>query len=90
MLDAADCIQCANFNFLHGYYRAALAQLRGALELVMFGAFGSLNPTDGKYIAWKKGEGELRFTSCRKRLYGTLSLTLAIFGHHLNNTLSTT
>jgi hypothetical protein len=24
MLDAADCFQCANFNFLHGYYRASL------------------------------------------------------------------
>src|ERR1700677_1135083 len=37
LLDAADCFQCANFNFLHGYYRAAMAELRVALELVMIG-----------------------------------------------------
>jgi hypothetical protein len=46
MLDAADCFQCANFNFLHGCYRAAIAELRVALELVMIGAYGSLNPSD--------------------------------------------
>ena len=28
MADAAGCFQCANFNFLHGYYRGALAELR--------------------------------------------------------------
>src|SRR6185437_8265266 len=31
MLDACDAFQCTNFLFLHGYYRAALAQLRVAL-----------------------------------------------------------
>jgi len=72
MLDAADCFQCANFNFLHGYYRAALAELRVALELVTIGAYGSLNPNNEKYIAWKSGTGELGFTGCRRRLSGTL------------------
>jgi hypothetical protein len=37
MLDAADTFQCANFLFLHGYYRAAMAELRVALGLVMIG-----------------------------------------------------
>ncbi|WP_456827020.1 hypothetical protein [Bradyrhizobium sp. USDA 4518] len=72
MLDAADCLQCANFNFLHGYYRAAIAELRGALELVMIGTYGSLNASDEKYLAWKAGAGELNFTRCRKHLSGTL------------------
>jgi hypothetical protein len=72
MLDAADCFQCANFNFLHGYYRAAIAELRAALELAMFGAYGSLRPTDEQYLNWKKGVGELRFTKCRKYLSGVL------------------
>ena len=71
-VDAADCIQCANFNFLHGYYRAALAELRVALELVLIDTYGSLNPTEAKYIAWKNGTGELSFTRCRKHLSGVL------------------
>lgn len=73
MLDAADCFQCASFNLLHGYYRAALAQLRTALELVMIGAYGTLNPNDRDYLAWKEGSGELTFGRCRRRLSGTLS-----------------
>lgn len=72
MLDAADCFQCANFNFLHGYYRAALAELRTALELVMIGTYGSLNPSDKDYVAWKAGTSDLGFTRCRKRLLGRL------------------
>ncbi|MGA2311623.1 MAG: hypothetical protein ABSF87_04535 [Xanthobacteraceae bacterium] len=72
MLDAADCFQCATFNFLHGYYRAALAELRVALELMMIGAYGSLYPNDKEYVAWKTGAGELSFTRCRKRLSGNL------------------
>jgi hypothetical protein len=72
LLDAADCFQCANFNFLHGYYRAAMAELRVALELVMIGTYGALNPTDPKYADWKSGSGELGFTRCRKYFSGTL------------------
>lgn len=72
LLDAADCFQCANFNFLHGFYRAALAELRTALELVMIGAYGTLNPNDKDYLAWKAGIGDLGFTRCRKRLSGSL------------------
>jgi len=72
MLDAADCFQCGNFNFLHGYYRAAIAELRVALELMMIGVYGSLNPTDAKYLAWKKGAGQLGFTGCRRPLLGVL------------------
>ncbi len=32
MLDAGDAFQCANFLLLHGYYRAAMAELRVALN----------------------------------------------------------
>ena len=72
LLDAADCFQCAIFNFLHGYYRGALAELRTAFELVMIGAYGSRNPTNTDYIAWKTGTSELNFTRCRRRLFSTL------------------
>lgn len=44
MLDATDCFQCVNFNFLHGFYRAALAELRTSLELMVIGIYGTLNP----------------------------------------------
>jgi hypothetical protein len=66
MLDAADCFQCATFDFLHGYYRAALANLRAALELVMIGVLGNLSPTNARYLAWKNGASELTFTPARK------------------------
>jgi hypothetical protein len=72
MLDAADCLQCATFNFIHGFYRGALAELRTILELVMIGAYGSLNPADADYISWKAGTSELNFVRCRRRLKGTL------------------
>jgi hypothetical protein len=72
MLDAADALQCTNFLFLHGYYRAAMAQLRVALELVMIGAYGNLNPSDPDYIVWKNSGSELGFTRFRKRMNGML------------------
>jgi hypothetical protein len=40
MQDAGEAFQCTNFLLLHGYYRAAIAELRVALELVMIGAYG--------------------------------------------------
>jgi hypothetical protein len=72
LLDAADCFQCTTFNFLHGFYRAALAELRTALEIVMIGAYASINPSDPDYAGWKAGASELGFTRCRKRLFGRL------------------
>jgi len=72
LLDATDCFQCANFNFLHGFYRAAIAELRTALELVMIGAYGNLNPDNEDYINWKTGKSDLSFGRCRKRLVGSL------------------
>lgn len=69
MLDAADCFQCAIFNFLHGYYRSSMADLRSALELVAIGTYGNLRPNDPLYIRWKSGSADLNFPSCRKRLY---------------------
>lgn len=72
LLDAADCFQCANFNFLHGFYRAAIAELRTVLELVMIGTYGSLNPNNKDYIDWKAGKSDLSFGRCRKRLSGSL------------------
>jgi hypothetical protein len=72
MLDAGDAFQCTNFLFLHGYYRAAMAELRVALELVMIGAYGNLKPDDPDYIVWKTRGSELGFTRFRKRLHGML------------------
>jgi len=72
MLDAADCFQCANFNFLHGYFRATLAELRTALELTMIGTYGSNNPSNADYLAWKASKSDLGFTRCRRRLFGSL------------------
>jgi hypothetical protein len=73
MLYAGDALQCANFLFLHGYYRAAMAELRVALELVMIGAYGNLRPDDPDYVVWKTSGSELGFTRFRKRMYGMLS-----------------
>ncbi len=72
MLDATDCLQCANFNFIHGFYRGALAELRTILELITIGTYGSLNPVDPDYLSWKGGASELNFARCRRRLKGTL------------------
>lgn len=73
MLDAADAFQCVNFLLLHGYYRAAMAELRVALELVMIGSYGNLKPTDADYVTWKTSGSELGFTRVRKRLHGILT-----------------
>jgi hypothetical protein len=73
MLDAADALQCVNFLFLHGYYRAAIAELRVALELVMIGAYGNLQPTNPDYITWKTSGSELGFMRIRKRMHGMLT-----------------
>jgi hypothetical protein len=72
ILDAADCLQCATFNFMHGFYRGALSELRTALELLMIGTYGSLNPANADYLSWKAGTSELNFPRCRRRLKGTL------------------
>jgi hypothetical protein len=72
MLDAGDAFQCTNFLFLHGYYRAAMAELRVALELVMIGAYGNLKPNDPDYIVWKTSGSELGFTRFRRRAHGML------------------
>jgi hypothetical protein len=72
MLDAEAAFQCVNFLYLHGYYRAAMAELRVALELVMIGAYGNLRPADPAYVVWKTNGSELGFTSFRKKLHGML------------------
>jgi hypothetical protein len=73
LLEAADCFQGATFNFSHGFYHAALAELRTVLELVMIGTYGTLYPSDPNYLQWKSGEAEIfGFTRCRKRLFGNL------------------
>jgi len=72
MLDAGDAFQCANFLFLHGYYRAAMAELRVALELVMIGAYGNLKPSDPDYVVWKASGSELGFTRFRRRMHRVL------------------
>lgn len=72
MLDATDAFQCVNFLLLHGYYRAALAELRVALELVMIWAYGNLKPDDADYVLWKTSGSEYGITRFRKRLHGLL------------------
>ena len=72
MLDAGDAFQCTNFLFLHGYYRAAMAELRVALELVMIGAYGNLRPNDPEYVEWKNSGSEFGFTRFRKRMHSVL------------------
>lgn len=52
--------------------RTALAELRTALELAIIGAYGTLNPTDKDYVAWKAGTSDLNFTRCQRRLSGSL------------------
>jgi len=72
MLDVADCYQCSTFNFLHGFYRAALAELRTALEVMTIGTYGALNPSNADYLAWKAGSGDLTFGRARRRLHASL------------------
>lgn len=73
LLEASECFAGATFNFLHGFYRTALAELRTALELVMIGTYGTLYPSDKDYLQWKVGKAEIfGFTRCRKRLFGNL------------------
>jgi hypothetical protein len=72
MLDAGDAFQCTNFLFLHGYYRAVMAELRVALELVMIGAYGNLRPNDPEYVEWKNSGSEFGFTRLRKRMHSVL------------------
>lgn len=73
MLDAADAFQCATFLYLHGYYRAAMSELRVALEQVIMGTFGNLWPTDPDYERWRNGTAELPLTRLRKRMESRLS-----------------
>jgi len=68
MLDAADCLQSSTFDFLHGYYRSAVSNLRSALELVAIGTLGNLVPDDKVYLRWKSSGASLAFPSCRPRL----------------------
>jgi hypothetical protein len=68
MFDAADCFQCTTFDFVHGFYRSALANLRSALELVTIGTYGNIDPTDKQFCGWKSGASELSFTPVRRRL----------------------
>ena len=71
MLDAADCLQASTFDLLHGYYRSALSNLRGAFELVAVGTLGNLSPNDRDYIRWKKNSiGSLPFAGCIRKLRG--------------------
>ena len=72
MLDATDCFQCVNFDLLHGFYRAAISNLRTALELVMIGTFGNLRPSDQRFMRWKSSDDEIGFSHCRKELFKIL------------------
>ena len=69
MLDAADCFQASMFDSLHGYYRSAVANLRGAIELVAIGSLGNLTPNDPDYLRWRKQNvGSFSFSKCITKL----------------------
>jgi hypothetical protein len=71
MLDAADCLQASAFDALHGYYRSAVTNLRGTIELVVIGALGNIAPNDEHYRRWRKRKlGSLPFASCARKLRG--------------------
>lgn len=72
MFDVCDAFQCSTFLYLHGYYRAAMSELRVAMESVTVGAYGNICPEDPAYIKCKEGVSELSFTRFRKRLHGML------------------
>ena len=77
MLDAADCLQAGTFDALHGYYRSAVTNLRGALELVVIGALGNLAPNDDHYLRWRKHSlGSLPFAGCIRKLRGVTKATI--------------
>jgi hypothetical protein len=69
MLGTLECFQCATFDFLHGYYRSALSNLRSALELTIIGVYGNINPTGDKYQNWKNGSSLLSFTPTRREVW---------------------
>jgi hypothetical protein len=73
MLDALDAFQCATFLYLHGYYRAAMSELRVALEQVIMGTFGNLWPTDPDYVKLRDGNPEVPLTRLRKRMESKLT-----------------
>lgn len=68
MLGALECFQCTTFDFLHGYYRSALSNLRSALELTLIGVYGNIVPTAKRYLRWKNGAALLSFTPVRKEV----------------------
>jgi hypothetical protein len=69
MLDAVDCFQASTLDLVHGYYRAALASLRAAMEVVAIGTYGALYPSDEVYIRWLSGAANLAFPAIRKSFY---------------------
>jgi hypothetical protein len=72
MLDASDCFQASLFDYVHGYYRSSISNLRSALELIAIGALGNLFPEDEVYLRWKDGSADLAFPACRRRLHRRL------------------
>ena len=57
------------FDSLHGYYRSAVANLRGAIELVAIGSLGNLTPNDPDYLRWRKQNvGSFSFSKCITKL----------------------
>ena len=73
MLDAADCFEVSAFEYSHGFYRAAIANLRSAFELVMLGALGTRYPADETFNKWKDGDAEIGFSYCRRKFFAELS-----------------
>jgi len=53
LMDVADAFQAASFSALHGFYRQAMASLRGALEVVVAAARFSLDDDRGGLTAFR-------------------------------------
>jgi hypothetical protein len=71
LMDVADAFQAASFSALHGFYRQAMASLRGALEVVAAAARFSLDEDRPGLSAFRYGPDPapfLRFTRDLDRL----------------------
>ncbi len=71
MLDAADCFKSSTFDFLHGFYRSSISNLRTAVELVSIGALGNTDAKNQAYKRWNEAGGEIPFFGCLRYLRKT-------------------
>ncbi len=68
MLDAADELQAAIFNALHGFYRPSVGCARNALELVAVGSACQALNLNRRYKDWRDGTADFGFGSACDQL----------------------